>query len=82
MQHYYFARYRTDAWHLENVFSLVYFFVVVFLRGLLCHYIMLAKTRALHQGQCTPTLADLLMEEFGFISGSPLKLEQEVLRSL
>ena len=53
MQHHYFARYPTDEWHLANVFSLVYFSVVVCLRGLY-HHILLATARALCQGQCTP----------------------------
>ena len=34
IQHYYLARYPTDDWHLANRFSLVYLFVVVYLRRL------------------------------------------------
>ena len=71
MQHHYFARYPTDEWHLANVFSLVYFSVVVCLRGLY-HHILLATARALCQGQCTPHARFPLTEGGGLISGSPL----------
>ena len=49
----YFAKYPTDEWHLANMFSLVYFSVVVCLRGLY-HHILLATARALCQGQLIP----------------------------
>ena len=71
MQHHYFARYPTDEWHLANVFSLVYFSVVVCLRGLY-HHILLATARALCQGQCTPHARFPLTKGGGLISGSPL----------
>ena len=71
MQHHYFARYPTDEWHLANVFSLVYFSVVVCLRGLY-HHILLATARALCQGQCTPHARFPLTEGGGLISGPPL----------
>ena len=35
MQHYYYARYPTDDWHLAYIFSLVYFSVDVCLVGVL-----------------------------------------------
>ena len=71
MQHHYFARYPTDEWHLANVYSLVYFSVVVCMRGLY-HHILLATARALCQGQCTPHARFPLTEGGGLISGSPL----------
>ena len=66
-----FGRYPTDEWHLANVFSLVYFSVVVCLRGLY-HHILLATARALCQGQCTPHARFPLTKGGGLISGSPL----------
>ena len=33
MRYYYLARYLTDDWHLANMFSHIYFSVVVWLRG-------------------------------------------------
>ena len=71
MQHHYFARYPTDEWHLANVFSLVYFSVVVCLRGLY-HHILLATARTLCQGQCTPHARFPLTEGGRLIFGSPL----------
>ena len=53
------------------MFSLVYFSVVVCLRGLY-HHILLATARALCQGQCTPHARFPLTEGGGLISGSPL----------
>ena len=60
-----------SLWHLANVFSLVYFSVVVCLRGLY-HHILLATARALCQGQCTPHARFPLTKGGGLISGSPL----------
>ena len=37
MQYYYYARYPTDDWHLEYMFSLVYFSVEVCLEGVFPH---------------------------------------------
>ena len=37
MQHYYYARYPTDDWHLAYMFSLVYFSVEVCLVGVFPH---------------------------------------------
>ena len=58
-------------WHLANVFSLVYFSVVVCLRGLY-HHILLATARALCQGRCTPHARFPLTKGGGLISGSTL----------
>ena len=53
------------------MFSLVYFSVVVCLRGLY-HHILLATARALCQGQCTPHARFPLIKGGGLVSGSPL----------
>ena len=70
MQHYYHARYPTDDWHLEYMFSLVYFFVDVCLIGVFPHSVSTRRDPCVRV--CAPlTLASPLTRLQNRTGGDP-----------
>ena len=70
MQHYYHARYPTDDWHLEYMFSLVYFFVDVCLVGVFPHSVSTRRDPCVRD--CAPlTLASPLTRKQNRTGGDP-----------